>query len=97
MNLLHSIAVYKAIYPSLGTLTDLVAAIDQVTTHLHSLVLNLIISSKLNYFNSFELITMLTGFKLLFAPPISKLLSLLPKLILAMKKELENISLTTNK
>lgn len=59
MNLLHSIAVYKAIYPSLGTLTDLVAAIDQVTTHLHSLVLNLIISSKLNYFNSFELITML--------------------------------------
>lgn len=30
--LLHRIAVYKAIYPSLGTLTDLVAAIDQVTT-----------------------------------------------------------------
>ncbi|KAK1364787.1 hypothetical protein POM88_040348 [Heracleum sosnowskyi] len=29
--LLHRIAVYKAIYPSLGTLTDLVATIDQAT------------------------------------------------------------------
>lgn len=30
----NRIAIYKAVYPTVGTLTDVVSAIDQVSTHI---------------------------------------------------------------